>query len=365
MSITEIIQNLSSFYSFGEGITHNNFTVYPIINSNANLSILGLVEGEEKDLAWIQESEGSESVSHLEAINKSPLPVLIPYLHQVVGGKQDRTIFEPILVPIGHDELKPLIIPARCIEQSRWTYRSSRGEATSSKFSSARSRMGSQMANISSEEGDQSVLWQSVGSLASSLSYGAAEAPTSSYREIHELAYEKEHDLQDLFKKFSPSLNQTDQAGIICFYGDKILGVELYGINSLWTQFSESVLKGFLSDHIFMKNVDVSSSPSEEVGKILADEFGKVKLEERPATGAGKLYQFSQERWQGITLQYNEQPVHLYATKRQVDIFKGKKTRLRSQRALQFDEMNQQIQQDIRNQAAPEQIIVEQRQRQD
>ncbi|MHA1993268.1 MAG: ARPP-1 family domain-containing protein [Candidatus Hodarchaeales archaeon] len=358
MSITEIIQNLGNFYTFGDAITHENFTVYPIVKSDSNLSILGLVEGEAKDLAWIQESEGAESVAHLEAINKSPYPVLIPYLHQVVGGKQDRTIFEPIIVPTGHDERNPLIIPARCIEQSRWTYRSSRGVATSKRFSSGVTRMAPQMANISSEDGDQSVLWNSVGYYASSLGYGAAESPSSSYREFQEAAYEKDHHFQDLFQHFSTSLNLSDQTGIICFYGDKILGLEFYGTNSLWTQFSESVLKGFLSDHVFLKDVKISSHPESKIGEILTNEFSKIELEEKPTTGSGKLYQLSHDKWQGITIQYNQQPVHFYATKRQIDLFKGKKTRLRSQRAIRFDEQIQ----EVRNQAAPDQIIIEQRQ---
>ena len=359
MSITEIIKNLSQYYTFGEAITHDNFTVFPIINSTSNLSILGLAEGEEKNLAWIQESEGSESVAHLEAINKSEFPILIPYLHQVLGGKQDRTIFEPIIIPVGHDELKPLIIPARCIEQNRWNYRSSRGEATSSKFFSSSTRMASQMANVSSEDGDQSVLWNSVGLYASALPNLAAEASTSSYREIQELAYEKDQDFIDLFKNFTSSLNLPDQTGIICFYGDRILGIEFYGTNSLWKQFSESVLKGFLSDQVFMKEESISTPPEGNVGQYLADEFSKIELEEKTSTGAGILYQFSHEKWQGITLQYHNEPVHFYATKRQIDLFKGKKTRLRSQQAFRSDLQFQ----EVRNQASREQIIVEQHQR--
>lgn len=357
MSIEAIIKNLNQYYTFGEATTHQEYTIFPIISPDSTLSILGLVEGEENDLAWIQESEGSESVSHLEAINKSDFPVLIPYLHQVVGGKQDRTIFEPIIIPVGHDERNPLIIPARCIEQNRWGYRSSRGEATSSKFFSSGTRMASQMANISSN-GDQSVLWGSVGMYAEAMPTISAEARTSSFREIQELVYEKKEEYTTMFDNLSSALNVPDQIGLVCYFGDKILGLEFYSTNSLWKQFSESVLKGFLSDHIFMKEETATSPPEGNIGNTLIDEFADVKLEEYTSTGAGELYQFAHEKWQGITLQYEKELVHFYATKRQVDIFKGKKTRLRSQGVPRPDLEVQ----GVRNQA-DEQIIVEQVQR--
>jgi hypothetical protein len=219
--------------------------------------------------------------------------------------------------------------------------------------------MASQMANVSSEDGDQSVLWNSVGVYASSLPNLAAEAPTSSYREIQELAYEKEQDLIDLFKNFSSCLTLPDQTGIICFYGDKILGVEFYVSNSLWTQFSESVLKGFLSDQVFMKYKTISNTPEANVGQILSEEFSNIDVEEKASTGAGRLYQFSHKKWQGMTLQYHKEPVHFYATKRQIDLFKDKKTRLRSQGTPRPEILFQ----EMKNQASREQIIVEQHQK--
>lgn len=359
MSFQDIIQDLGSFYEFGSAISHEKFSIFPVfLKEFKELPVLGLIEGEKRELAWIQESEGSESVQQLEAVNKSDLSVLIPYLHQVEGGKQDRTIFEPILVPVGCDENNPLSIPARCIEQSRWTYSSSRGQATSAKFKSAKTRMASQMANVSAKAGDQATVWNAVGIVSEALGFGTAEAPTSSYREVQEKAYEKNKDLSDLFAKFSSKLTDKNQVGIICSFGDRILGLEIFGSPQLWSQFREVVLKGFLADRIFMQKVETGDSLKGDISDLLCKELKDVRISKQKATGEGLLFRFNKEKWEGINIQFNGIPVHFYATKEHVDILKGRKTH-----PIQTIQEPLNIDREIMSQAAPEQIVQEQRQR--
>jgi hypothetical protein len=323
-----LIQDIGSYFDIGKPVTQDKFIVYPLIKAEVSSVVLGLLEAEEKELAWIQETEGSESVEILEAINKSKNPVLIPYLHQVEGGKQDRTIFEPILIPIGHNESNPLKIPAKCIEQSRWRYSSSRGETTSLKFKSAKTRMASQMANVSAKAGNQSTVWESVYAVAGALDLGEEDAPTHSYREIQERSYEKDDDLKILQETLSTALNLENQVGIVCAYGDKLLGLEIYGSPTLWNQFKDLVLKGFLTDKVFMQKRKTTRMLPDNLEEILRDEFKDLEVNKEKATGTGDLFRFKNEKWQGISINYQENPVHLYATKEQVDILKGRKQRL-------------------------------------
>ncbi len=319
-----LIQDLGSYFDIGTPVTHDKFSIYPLLKSDVSTLVLGLLEAEEQELAWIQESEGSESVEILEAINKSDLPVLIPYLHQVEGGKQDRTIFEPILIPIGHDQFNPLKIPAKCIEQSRWRYSSSRGKSTSLKFKSAKTRMASQMANVSAKAGDQTTVWETVYAAAGALQLGEEAAPTHSYRELQEKSYEKDEDLKQLQETLSAATKLENQIGIICVYGDKLLGVEIYGSPKLWNQFSEVVLKGFLTDRVFMQKMKTDQKLPENLEEILKNEFKEINVKKEKATGTGDLFRFNNKKWQGISLHYKGNPVHLYATKEQVDILKGR-----------------------------------------
>ncbi|UCE14109.1 MAG: hypothetical protein JSV04_02760 [Candidatus Heimdallarchaeota archaeon] len=327
MNFQDLLKDLGKYYSIGVPISHEKFTVYPVLKVDVSSPVLGLLEAEKQELAWIQETEGSESVEILEAINKSKNPVLIPYLHQVEGGKQDRTIFEPIIIPIGYDESNPLKIPVKCIERSRWTYSSSRGETTSYKFKSAGTRMASQMANISAKGADQTTVWETVDAVAEELDFGMAEAPTRSYREIQEKSYEKDQEFSTLLKTLSSGLSLKDQVGIICFYGDKCLGIELFGSNNLWSQFSELVLKGFLTDRVFMKKMEIGQKLPDNLKDVLKNEFKDIKVNKGKATGTGDLFRFNNKKWQGISIQYKGNPVHLYATKEQVDILEGRKSR--------------------------------------
>lgn len=319
-----LIQDLGSYFEIGTPVTQDKFVIYPLIKTDVTSAVLGLLEAEEQELAWIQETEGSESVEILEAINKSKNPVLIPYLHQVEGGKQDRTIFEPILIPI-ENESNPLKIPAKCIEQSRWRYSSSRGETTSLKFKSAPTRMASQMANISAKAGDQTTVWETVSAAVGALQLGEEDAPTHSYREIQEKSYEKDDDLKKLQETLSIAINLENQVGVVCAYGDKLLGLEIYGSPRLWTQFNELVLKGFLTDKAFMQKLDTTQTLSDSLDEILRGEFKDLEVNKENATGTGDLYRFKNKKWQGISINYQGNPVHLYATKEQVDILKGRK----------------------------------------
>ncbi|MFX0049888.1 MAG: ARPP-1 family domain-containing protein, partial [Candidatus Hermodarchaeota archaeon] len=286
--------------------------------------------------------------------------VLIPYLHQVEGGKQDRTIFEPIIIPIGFDETNPLPIPARCIEQSRWRYSSSRGQATTAKFQSIMGKMSPQMANISTKAGDQSSIWNAVGASAEALDFGAEEAPTSSYREIQEKSYEKDKNLSELLEKLADGLNYENQVGIVCAYGDHLLGVEIFGSSTLWNQFNKAVLKGFLSDRVFMQKLKTGDKLQGELADIMQKEFFDVKISKEKATGSGKLYKFSHKNWEGICVQYQGIPAHFYASKKHVDILKGR-TLSPYQNIVQSTQDF--LVNEIPRRAAPEQIVQERRQR--
>ncbi|MHA2203143.1 MAG: ARPP-1 family domain-containing protein [Candidatus Hodarchaeales archaeon] len=352
-----LIQDLGSYFDIDNPVTHDKFVVYPLIKTEVSSVVLGLLAAEEQELAWIQESEGSESVEILEAINKSKNPVLIPYLHQVEGGKQDRTIFEPILIPIGYDESNPLKIPAKCIEQSRWRYSSSRGETTSLKFKSAKTRMASQMANVSAKAGDQSTVWETVSAAVGALQLGEEDAPTHSYREIQEKSYEKDGDLKKLQEILSAAINLENQVGIVCAYGDKLLGLEIYGSPTLWNQFSELVLKGFLTDKAFMQKLETDQTLPDSLEEILRNEFKDLQVNKEKATGTGDLFRFNNKKWQGISINYQGNPVHLYATKEQVDILKGRRSRMPRMPQMQVQSnLDPQVQQ---QEIALEQILDE------
>lgn len=328
-SVESIIREITRHYTLDKPVSDGRFKVYPLIGQ-VSTPVIGLSEAEEAGKAWVQESE-TENVDLIEAINTGEVPVLIPYLSQVQGGKQDRTVFEPIIVPTGRGESNPLKIPARCIERSRWDYRSSQGIATSQKFSSARTRMGSQMAFSISSQRDQEAVWDNIDAALGSMRLESSVAPTMNWREMNEEVHRSREGLKDAWDKLLPGTQVPDQVGILVVYDNKILALEVYGSNRLWTTFSEEVLKGFLLDKYFLGEKQ-DGGPDENIEPILEFEFKSMQVNPDSATGAGDLFRLSNKSWQGMALLFDGVPVHLYAVKRQTDTLEGqdKRRRLRT-----------------------------------
>ena len=106
------------------------------------------------------------------------------------------------------------------------------------------------------------------------------------------------------------------------------MGLEIYGSPTLWNQFNELVLKGFLTDKAFLQKLETDQTLPDSLEEILRNEFKDLEVKKGKATGTGDLFRFNNKKWQGISLNYQGNPVHLYATKEQVDILKGRKPRM-------------------------------------
>ncbi|MBD3405426.1 MAG: hypothetical protein GF411_04715 [Candidatus Lokiarchaeota archaeon] len=315
-----LIQEISKHYKILNPTSASGFSIYPLIGST-NTPIISIDEALDQEVGWVQESS-VESVEQLDAINKGDVPILIPYLSQVQGGKQDRTVFEPVIVPTGHDESRPLPIPAKCIEMSRWRYGGSRGEKTTAKFKRVYSRVSSQMAHSMAFSGDQGTVWENVDAAQESMGFTAADAPTSSYREMNETAFETREDLKETLDTLLKATDNKDQVGVVVVYNGRILGIEAYGSSKLWKHFREEVLRGFLIDKYFIKSdSDEADSPEsfEALFSSLTDELKKTKLTSLKASGIGDLYRFRDKSWEGLFILHDGIPIHLYGSKKHVD----------------------------------------------
>jgi len=72
----------------------------------------------------------SDSVNVLKIkVKENERPILIPFLQIVGGGKQDRMVTQPIIIPEQSRE-SVITIPVNCIEQGRWSYNRSSGRAS-------------------------------------------------------------------------------------------------------------------------------------------------------------------------------------------------------------------------------------------
>jgi len=93
-----LFENPLELLELGKAQSHGNMTIIPIIYKGKTLDFISVKEAEDLGLISINETD---TVSELEVINSSDKQVLIPFGVTVHGGKQDRTIWEPILLAAG------------------------------------------------------------------------------------------------------------------------------------------------------------------------------------------------------------------------------------------------------------------------
>ena len=288
----------------------NNMVVIPLIYKENIIDFISVREAEDLGLIKINESE---TVSQLQVVNKSDKPVLIPFGVTVRGGKQDRTIWEPILLPAGGkhdifkrnsgDTQKSYTIPAKCVEQSRWHYKKGKG------FKSTKTRIHPNVAFEAISSSGQGGVWGEIQAYRTEMNYASNIAPTQSYLEMTE-------NIEKEVNKFSTSFrNVKNQCGIAVFINNEFIGMELYANPRAWQFMGEDVLKAFSIEALRTKgksSVEKAAYYELEIKKVLR----KLNLEfsVRNGIGLGQVVEFKSEnkKWRGNTLVHEDALVQFY-----------------------------------------------------
>jgi hypothetical protein len=309
--VKSIFKNPLAFLKLGETQTYENMTVIPIIiQDNKYIEFMSIKEAEELKLIEIVETD---TVNQLEVVNKSDKQVLIPFGMTVHGGKQDRTIWEPILLPVGSrgkffnqnpkNVSQKYKIPAKCIEQSRWNYTKGRG------FKSSNMRLHPNVAYEAISAAGQGAVWGEIQSHRTEMNYGMKVAPTQSYLEMTKNT-EKQTD--DMIRNFKHTKNQC---GIAVFINGEFIGIEFYANSKAWKSMSKDILKAFSIEALRFKDKPHKTGIldyHDELLKIL----GNLKLEisTREGVGLGDVVELNSKnnKWRGITLIHNETSIQFY-----------------------------------------------------
>ncbi|MHA2393895.1 MAG: ARPP-1 family domain-containing protein [Promethearchaeota archaeon] len=309
--VKSVFENPLIVLKLGTTQVYENMTIIPIIiQDNKFIEFISIKEAEELELIEIVETD---TVNQLEVINKSDKQVLIPFGMTVHGGKQDRTIWEPILLPVGEKQNvfkdkyeamnQKFSIPAKCIEQSRWNYTGKRG------FKSTNMRLHPNVAYESISAAGQSAVWGEIQAHRSEMKYAAGVAPTQSYLEMTQNT-EKQTD--KIIRNFE---NIENQCGIAVFINGEFIGIEFYANPHAWKTMSNDILKAFSIEALRFKD-------KKNKNRIIDfhDEFlnilQKLSLEysSREGVGLGYVVEFTSKnnKWRGITLVHEENLVQFY-----------------------------------------------------
>jgi len=239
--VKKLFEDPLANFKLGNPQIYENMAVIPlIIQADKFIDFISIKEAEELELIEIVETD---TVNQLEVINKSDKQILIPFGMTVKGGKQDRTIWEPILLPAGGKRNvfkqnpgqvnQKYIVPAKCIEQSRWNYTGGRG------FKSAKMRLHPNVAFEAISAGGQGAVWNEIQSHRSEMNYSTTTAPTQSYLEMTKGSNKE---INKIWKNFE---NIENQCGIAVFINGEFIGIEFYANPQAWKIMSKDILRAF------------------------------------------------------------------------------------------------------------------------
>lgn len=249
-------------------VGYGPFTIVPLLSDKApQLAYTGLAKAIEKGLLAITEVSESGSVNTLRAVNKGHKPVLILAGEQLEGAKQNRIINLTVLLPNESETL----LPASCVEQHRWSYRSKRDfspvdtmlhhKARSKAVENVRERIVANMA----PDADQGMIWNDVAELKAKL---MADAPTDS---LHDVFRSRTAPFEEMLAAIPAIENQY---GIMVYHDGQFLGFDYVSRPKVYARLHRKLLHSYVFELLEKPYTVVaaeSSAPiSEEIFQILS-----------------------------------------------------------------------------------------------
>ncbi len=315
--VESFFKNPLQFIVLEEPQIYENMTVIPIVlKDNKFIDFITIQEAEELNLIEIVETD---SVNQLEVINNSDKEILIPFGVTVHGGKQDRTVWEPILLPAqGKGKIfdqkaatnvqKRYSIPAKCVEQSRWSVVKDR------KFKASNIKLHPNVAFEAISPAGQGAVWQEIQFFRNEMKYDPKIAPTQSYLEMTKITETKTENFVKHFK------NVNNQCGVAVFIDGDFIGIEFYANPKAWRSMFKDIIKAFSIEALrFKKENKTTKIPND-----MRQEFLKIlknldfNFSTRNGIGLGVVVEFktNDNKWRGITLTHDETMVQLYLVKK-------------------------------------------------
>ena len=294
-------------------------TIIPLILEGDEAEFKTIKEAELQNASHISEQE-SASVSELEVVNSSKIPILIPFGHTISGGKQDRVIYQPLLVPPTQTG-KPIPIPSRCVEAGRWSFELENSTeiapkgAEKRKFKSAKVRLNpSIMSNAMKEVDSQGSIW---GGIEAQMGVFGQTSDQNLSRSYNRLA----GDQKERVEKYTIHFEDVEgQCGVAVFINGKLNALEFYGNKNAWKEVRLETLNGFIMEAILRMDKEESKDvlkSNEDYWKKVSDALAEAKMtfeEEKQEAGLGSVIRFGTEdgTWSGITLMHKDKVCQFY-----------------------------------------------------
>ncbi|MFM8381325.1 MAG: ARPP-1 family domain-containing protein [Actinomycetota bacterium] len=217
-------------------------------------------------------------VPTLVVSNLTNFPVLLPAGWIVEGGRQNRVVNVPVLVP-GRATLE---IPVSCVEQGRWNGRGDFGVGRSVAPRRVR-RENSRTVRENLEHGgfknaDQSVIWDTVSEHLSELQVNDAAHNLLAA----EQAFDRDHGRRAAIDEIVALGPLPGQNGLIVSHGSRVVGADLFANQQMLASAWESLVTSY-----FWERVPANGKPSATRALRFLHAFASAKALEVPGTGVG------------------------------------------------------------------------------
>lgn len=224
---------------------HEWLTLFPLVDPRPrHLPYQLLADALEAGTVQVAEV-GTGSVPEVAVENGGDTDVLVLDGEQLVGAKQNRTISRTVVLP-AHATTS---IPVSCMEQGRWRFSSKRFAHTRAHSPSKVRRharkveMSCTEAMLAARPGTlsqaQGAVWREIAGCLEALGGGSSTGALDSLYEL------KGRDLEEWSQHF-PWVD--DQVGLLAFWGDRPLGLDLIGGHRLYARLHKQLVRGYIMD---------------------------------------------------------------------------------------------------------------------
>ena len=215
-----------------EPLKAGNLTIFPVHapTTTAPAGYLTLDEALKRGALVVSEV-GEGTVSIVIVTNTSDRPIYIMAGQIIIGGKQDRTIKDDVIILPGARNTR---IKVYCVEQGRW-----RGDTKA--FRAAPGVANLQVRGASQVDRSQSAVWDNVAKSNAAL---GTRTETGTYRAVMESADVRRRTERVVDALIGELPRGADVVGCVVGIGDKIVGADVFAdatlFRKLWPQLLES-----------------------------------------------------------------------------------------------------------------------------
>jgi hypothetical protein len=216
----------------GEPLKAGTLTIFPVHTSKPKPPVEYLTLNEALETGALIVSEvGEGTVNTVIVTNKGSRPIYIMAGQIIIGGKQDRTITDDVII-LPRSKAKRIAV--HCVERGRW-------HGKTQAFQAAPGVLNLKARSASQVERSQSAVWENVASANAAL---GTETETGTYRAVLEApAVRKriEQTTQTLVRELPRG---DDVIGCVVAVGGKIVGADVFAdaglFRKLWPQLLQS-----------------------------------------------------------------------------------------------------------------------------